>query len=121
MSMIDDAKRRNELERRARQAGLEPFAMQMAEAVGDDLIRDLVRDSRRQSPHKFDPLPAKPPAPTVVEPTRGAVYRPPAGTAIVDRMVDAFDALDRAQRERQFAAAGMRPPANAQSKPRGEA
>lgn len=102
MSMIDDAKRRAELEARARRAGLEPFAVQMADAVGTDLIRDLVRDSRRQSPHKFDPLPPKP---SDTEPkadgdvaARAAQpkpYRLPAGTAVHDRMVDAMTGVTR--------------------------
>lgn len=102
-----DARRRTEFERQARAAGLEPWQKELTDAVSDDLLRDVVRDSRRQSPHKFDPLPQPQTPAQANAPAQPKPYRLPPGTAVVDRMVAVQDRIDLAERERMFAAAGM--------------
>jgi hypothetical protein len=85
---VFDAKRHAADERRARAAGLEPWQLAMTDAVSDDLLRDIVRDSRRRPPNAFDPMDMAPAKPTVTPTTKP--YRGPAGTAVHDRMVDAM-------------------------------
>ena len=87
----------------ARRRGLSPTQLKMLKATPDSLMRDLAQDARRSSaPSSM--IPPKPVAPVVrgngwVDQTPLTL---PAGIGIIDRMVDAQDALDRRQRERDW-------------------
>jgi hypothetical protein len=111
---IKDATDRARLEADARRLGLAPNALEMSRAVGTDLIGAIVRDHvGRPSPvQPRGMLPeaprdsnhaSRPPVGTNgwIEPPSINDWRPP-GLAVMDRMMDAQDALDRAERARLF-------------------
>jgi len=109
---IKDATDRAKLEADARRLGLAPNTLEMSRAVGTDLIRDIVADGRRHSPVQPrgmlpDPQTSvsasRPPIGTNgwIEPATIKDWRPP-GLAVMDRMMDAQDAIDRAERTRRF-------------------
>jgi hypothetical protein len=103
MSMIDDAHNRAKLEADAKRRGLTPNALEMSRAVGTDLIGDIVRDHIG----KVSPVAHRPvePAPARgngwVDPPAVSNWKPP-GLAVMDRMMDVQDALDRAERTRRY-------------------
>jgi hypothetical protein len=111
---VEEAKRQAELEAEARRRGLEPWQLAAMRAVPVDLVRDLVADSRR-GPSQPSSMVTKPEAPAApkgngwAEPTP---LGPPPGVALIDRMVDVQDGIDRAARERELARAGLREKAN---------
>lgn len=110
---MKDATDREKLEADARRQGLTPTALEMSRAVGTDLIGDIVRD------HIGRPSPVRPsgmlpePGTSVtrsrpqigkggwIDPPTVRDWRPP-GLAVMDRMMDQQDALDRAERAQQF-------------------
>lgn len=109
MSIQDEAKAQRDLETRARRQGREPFAQRMIEAVGDDTLRSIVRDNLRNVHDRAGMLPDAPPAPAKppigkggwVDPPSVADWKPP-GLNVMDRMMDAQDAIDRAEAVRRF-------------------
>jgi hypothetical protein len=97
MSDADD----RALEARAKARGLSVWQLRAAEAVGDDLIADIVRDNRR-------PTHSLPSHSSVAAPEKSAEPQRPRGTGWVepaplransdphfDKMMDAQDAIDR--------------------------
>jgi len=91
----------------------------MVEAVGTDVIQDLVADSRRRYTAERKPEP---------EPVRGtgwvepAPLKPPDGINIIDAMCEAQDRADRADRlreemERRKALAELAPPELPKARP----
>src|SRR6266851_594010 len=87
---VEEARRAAVREAEARRRGIEPWQLEMAEAVPSDLVGDIVRDQTRA---------AKPEAAEPVR--RGSGWAPerpldpPPGVAIMDQMMDAQDAVDR--------------------------
>jgi hypothetical protein len=110
-SIADEARAQLALEARARSAGREPFAQRMIEGTDDALLRDIVRDNRHSVHQGTAIIPdaahgagaARPPVGENgwVTPPPMADWRPP-GQAVFDRLMDAQDALDRAERTRRF-------------------
>jgi hypothetical protein len=92
------------LDAEARRRGLSVTQLRMLRATPDRLMADLAADARRsRAPSSI--IPAKPNA--EARPPVGSngwaaerPLQPPAGVAIADRLMDAQDALDRRQRER---------------------
>ena len=108
---IQDARNRAKLEADAKRLGLTPTALEMSRAVGTDVLNDIRRD------HIGRPSPVQPsgmlPEPRTsmtrppvgqngwIDPPSVRDWRPP-GLAVMDRMLDQQDALDRAERTRRF-------------------
>jgi hypothetical protein len=101
MSTIDDAKKNAALAARARKAGIPEWQKEMSEAVGTNLIGDIVSDSRRgHAPRSAISPPSQGAAPAIgkhgwVDPPKVDDWRPP-GLDVIDRMMDQQDAADRA-------------------------
>jgi hypothetical protein len=93
------------LDAEARRRGLSTTQLRMLRATPDSLLRDLAADARRsRAPSSI--IPAKPEA--QARPSVGVngwiaerPIQPPPGIAIVDQLMDAQDARDRRQRERE--------------------
>ena len=90
------------LEREAKRRGISVTELKMVEAVPDNVIRDIVADSRRGLSQSQSMITTRPEA----EPRRrgkGLVERrplqPPPGIALVDRLCEAQDARDRAAKK----------------------
>jgi hypothetical protein len=109
---VEDDRNRARLEAEARRLDITPNALEMSRAVGTDLLRDILRDNRRNVHDRSGILPpetkreapvSRPPTSQNgwVGPPKVADWKPP-GLAVMDRMLDAQDARDRAERERQF-------------------
>ena len=104
---INDERNREKLEADAKRLGLTPTALEMSRAVGTDLIGDIVRDNRRSMHERSGILPPQPAAPAKppvgqggwIEPPQVRDWKPP-GLAVMDRMMDAQDARDLAERKR---------------------
>jgi hypothetical protein len=96
---VEEARRREALEREARRRGLEPWQVEAMQAVDDKLMAEIVSDFRRGPSQPSGLLgPSKP------EPVKrsAAVERPlesPPGVAILDRLMDNIDAADRRRKE----------------------
>jgi hypothetical protein len=111
MTIADEARAQLALEARARRAGREPWAQRIVEATDDALLRDIVRDNRRSVHQGTGIIPdaahgagaARPPVGHNgwVEPLPIKDWRPP-GQAVMDRLMEQQDALDRAERTRRF-------------------
>jgi hypothetical protein len=97
--------------------GIPEWQLEAAEAVGTNVLDDIVADSWRSYT-----APAKP------EPVRGtgwvdpAPLKPPDGIAIIDRMMDVQDQRDRldriaAEMERRKTLAELAPPELPKAKP----
>jgi hypothetical protein len=100
---VEDAKRQQAIANEARRRGIPEWQLEMANAVGDDLLRDLVADSKRNS--QPSSIAAKP---KVEEPPRGSwgtgsvpLSQPP-GVDLIDRMVKVQDALNAAQKVQEL-------------------
>jgi hypothetical protein len=81
----------------------------LAKAFPDSLVRDLRSDAFKPNPVTgATPAQLTPDRPGGVQITRGTGYRdavplgPPPGISLLDKLVDAQDALDRADRERRL-------------------
>jgi hypothetical protein len=86
----------------------------MVRAVGDDLVRDLVKDFFRGPPQRSDPRAPQPMAKPQGEPmltpsqamSQGSGWVEPApltsppGVKLCDQLVDVQDVIDRAERKR---------------------
>jgi hypothetical protein len=59
--MLDDARRNADIEARARRMGIEPWVLEMSEAVPTELIREIVADNRK--PPTLPIVPAESPKP----------------------------------------------------------
>ena len=95
--MGDDAM----FEREAKRRGITVTELKMLEAVPDNVIRDIVADNRRGMSQSQSMITSRP----EVEPTRRSnkeprPLQPPPGIALVDRLGEAQDARDRAERRR---------------------
>jgi hypothetical protein len=110
---VNDEKAQAALAARARKAGRQEFEQEMIEALGNDVMRDIVADSRRSSPLvPRSPLAAElGQGPTAPKPAVGngrgwidAVPLPssPPGQRYVDAQLDAAAALDRAELEKKL-------------------
>lgn len=89
--------------------GLPEWQKEMARVVGDDLVREIVRDHRRGRPEPSSLAGSAKPAHEPVY-KGGPVERPlgpPPGVALCDALMDVQDKLDRAARAEQFAKAGV--------------
>jgi hypothetical protein len=101
--MSSEARKQAAIEARARKLGIEPWQLEMAEAVGDDVLRDIAADARRRPPSDgpCSPLATSPNREEVKRGTGWADEIPlksPPGVGILDRLMDAQDAQDRAER-----------------------
>jgi hypothetical protein len=82
---IDDARRDAARAAQARRMGIPEWALEMVQAVGTDVIQDIVADSRRSWTAEPKPEP---------EPVRGtgwvdpAPLAPPPGINIIDQMCE---------------------------------
>ena len=111
MTMRDEIEKQK-LEIEAKRRGTTPMVLEMSRAVDDRLLRDLVRDGRRHSPvASCGMLPEPRTSVTQSRPQvgKGGWIDPPAvrdwrapGLAVMDRMMDQQDALDRAERAQRF-------------------
>ena len=94
MTTVDEAERQAAREAQARRIGVEPWQLEMATAVPTNLIQDVVREQRHGVAPPSSLIPEKPQV-------RGtgwsdpAPLGPPAGAALIDRLVAAQDAKDR--------------------------
>jgi hypothetical protein len=107
--IAEEAQAQAELEAEARRLGVQPFELRMARAVPDDVMRGIVRDQRRGVAQRSG-LAAESDAPRQSVP-RVAVgveipLTPPPGVALVDRIAEAFAALDRVERARRLGGGG---------------
>ena len=88
------------LEAEAKRRGLTVTQLKMLNAVPDNVLRDIVADSRKGISQSTSLIPTERSEPT--RRTNGWVeprpLSPPPGIALVDRLCDAQDAKDRAQR-----------------------
>jgi hypothetical protein len=90
------------LTREAQRQGISITQLRMRMAVPDSLMRDIVRDNRRANASQ----------PTTPTPLRGNGWvdapklSQPPGVALLDRIMDAQDAIDRAERVKQFGGGG---------------
>jgi hypothetical protein len=96
-SPSEDAASRAELEAEARRRGLEPWQLAASRAVPDKLVADLVSDAYRSNPVTGGKSMAEKPKP------RGSGWVEPSKletpyVAVCDRLMDAQDARDRAER-----------------------
>jgi hypothetical protein len=100
MSM-QEALSRAQLEAEARRLGVEPWQLEMARAVPDNVMRSIVADFRRGVPERSsiaaDSGPSRQNAVAVERP-----LGPPPGVNLCDQLMDMQDRLDRAERERLF-------------------
>lgn len=90
------------LEAEARRRGLSVTQLRMLKAVPDDLIRQIVADNRRGVAERSSPVAPAKEAPVQrgsgwAEPTP---LSPPPGVALIDRIAEAFDRRERAERRR---------------------
>lgn len=107
MSIMDEAQKREVLVREARLLGIEPWQLEAQRAVGTDVIRDLVKDNRGGPAQRSSIIPQsrqerEAPRPNTngwIEPRPLA---PQPGAALIDRIVDAQDKIDRAELERKL-------------------
>jgi len=105
MSIITEALARAAMEREAKRLGVEPWQLEMARAVPDSVMRDIVNDFRRGPPERSSIA-----AEGESKPRLGAVaverpLGPPPGVNLCDRLMDLQDRIDRAGRERMLARA----------------
>ena len=121
MSIGSDAKRNAEIQAEANRLGLQAWQLEAARAVGTDLIADIVRDHRRGVHQVSSPLASTPDPRVITEPvgviTSGPVNRgwvdaaplpdSPPGYQHIDRMMNAQDARDRAERVAELARRGV--------------
>jgi len=107
---MDDAKRNAAIAARAKAKGLPEWQQAAAEAVGTDLLGDILRDSRRGPTRPSSMIPesakghvASPPIGNKgwVDPPKVDDWRPP-GQRIVDAMLDAQDERDRQELVRKL-------------------
>jgi hypothetical protein len=100
---IKDALAREKLEADAKRLGLTPGTLEMSRAVGTDVIGDIVRDHIG----KVSPVAHRAVEPATargngwVDPPAVSNWKPP-GLAVMDRMMDVQDTLDRAERTRRY-------------------
>ncbi len=78
----------------ARLRGVSPERLRMRLAVGDDVIRDIVRDNRSRSHSTSLMKPQREAERPKVE-AKEVPLGPPPGIAIADRLMDQADRLDR--------------------------
>jgi len=110
MSSMSEALARAQLEAEARRLGLQPWQLEMAQAVGDGLVRDLVQDFKRGVPQRSSIASEGPPR---ERRSAGAVASPlaaPPGISLVDQLCELQDRIDRADRERELAKAARPKP-----------
>jgi hypothetical protein len=106
-----EATRQASIEERARKLGLQPWQLEMIEAVPDNVMRDIVNDGRRRSPMSPCSPMASESSPKSEPVTRGtgwidpAPLRPPSGIEHVDALCDQQDREDRAERAAKAAKA----------------
>jgi hypothetical protein len=106
MSISDEVAKRAELIRQSRRSGLPEWQLEMSQAVGTQAIRGIVKDLYRGPAQRSSPIPedrtereAPPKGDGWVE---AKALAPPPGIALIDRIVDAQDRLDRAELERRL-------------------
>jgi hypothetical protein len=91
-----------ELLEKARRLGVQPWQLEMMQAVDDSHVRDLVQDFRRGPAAPSSLVEDKPedrrPANVAVDVPLGL----PAGIRYVDALCDAQDAADRAELKRKL-------------------
>jgi hypothetical protein len=114
MSLKDEERRQQELADEAKRLGIAEWQLEASRAVGTDMLRDLMADSRRGSIHRPSSIlpetePAKPtPQPKGngwVTPPQVNAWSPP-GERYFDRMMNEQDARDRAEAARELASRG---------------
>jgi hypothetical protein len=124
MTTIDEARRQAALVAEAKRLGVEPFQLEMARAVGTDVVRDIVKDLRRGPAQRSSSMAEEPGAAST--PRQGAVavaqpLRSPPGINLLDALVEHQDRLDRAERAERLARADRAKKMLAKAKPGGEA
>jgi hypothetical protein len=94
----------------AKRRRIEPWERDLAKAVPDRVIREIVSDNRsRSGPSSIAATASNKRTYEDGEPQeRGTGWakevpiRPPDGVDLIDRLVDAQDAIDRREREKRF-------------------
>lgn len=104
MSLADEIQKAN-LAARARALGVEPWQLEAMDAVGDATVRGIVADNRRPIHERASTARQPEPQPT---PPNQATRDIPPGIGLIDRMMDAQDAIDRAERAAKLSGAGLR-------------
>jgi hypothetical protein len=104
MSATEDARRQQALANEARRRGIPEWQLEMANAVGTDLLRDLVADSKRNSqPSSMIAKPKIDEAPRGSWGTGSVPLAQPPGVDLIDRMVATQDKLNAAQKVQELA------------------
>jgi|SRR6186997_146337 hypothetical protein len=91
-----------ELLEKARRLGVQPWQIEMMQAVDDSHVRDLVNDFSRgpAAPSSLTETPGV--APRTSGPAVEVPLAPPPGVTLVDALCDAQDAVDRAELKRKL-------------------
>jgi hypothetical protein len=104
MSILEEAKRQQQLAEAARKRNLPEWQQEMVEAVDDATIRSLVNDFRRGPPGPSSIVKTDPKVEIETRRTSTSEPRPLVTPYVsdVDRVAAGFAAEDRAERVRQF-------------------
>jgi hypothetical protein len=100
------------LEQEARRRGISVTHLKMQSVVSDDLMRSIVSDFRSGPAAPSSAIPPER-AEHQVAVKRGTGWqdqiplRPPEGSAIIDRLMDAQDRIDRAELAQKLSRAGL--------------
>jgi hypothetical protein len=102
--IMDDAKKQAALAAEARRAGIPEWQMEMARAVGNDLVRNIVADNRAQpeGPSSLIPRSSRDHAEPIPKGSGETPIKPVDGVRWIDQIADHFAALDRLERERRL-------------------
>ncbi len=86
----------------ARSRGLEPWQADMADAIPENVMRDVVADSRAGISRSASMIPERPDEPPPRKPSGGTVeVTPPNGINHVDAIAESFARRDRAVTHQQ--------------------
>jgi len=109
---VEEARRQAAMAAEARARGIEPWQLEMMNAVGDGLVRDLVNDFKH-GPAQRSSLaddPGKPSRPRATAVPVASPLAAPPGIGLVDKLVELQDRIDRADRARELAKAARPKP-----------